>query len=96
MNLDKIGFWKGNRFVLYGPEVICRFCRTRLSRQGDKTQEEGVVANSYDRRIRMLEWKEDDDVVEIQGRRYLHNVGKRRNSTAAEMTFCHTLQVIST
>lgn len=30
------------------------------------------------------------------GGAYLHNVGKRRNSTAPEMTFRHTLQVIST
>lgn len=59
-------------------------------------QEEGVAANSYDRRIRTSQLKKDEDVVEIQGRRYLHKVEKRRNSTATEMTFCHTLQVIST
>lgn len=35
-------------------------CRAELSRQGDKTQEESVMANSYDRRIRTSSLRGDE------------------------------------
>ena len=50
--------------------------------RGIKRRRKSVIANSYDRRIRT--WSEGCDEREIRGEdvRYLHNVGKRRNSTA--------------
>lgn len=53
-------------------------CRAELfARQGDKTQEESVMANSYDRRIRTKVYG-----MSYERFGYLHNVGRRRNSTA--------------